>query len=411
MGSFTGAKALRMYAVRLTKYLKNLAEYQLLTLNLFMKSISNKTAQRAILASLLVLLGLIHTFAEDTKTLDIGASAPYFSLPGIDGKTYTLKSFANAKVLVIIFSCNHCPTAQAYEDRMKALTADYKRKGVTVVAVSPNYPQAVSLDEMGYTDMGDSFAEMKRRAKDKGYNFPYLFDGQTEKMSRLYGPIATPHAFVFDQQRKLQYTGRLDASEKPGSANAEDVRAAIDAVLAGKPVPVAKTKTFGCSVKWMEKSDWAKKAPLVWAKEPVDLSLISEDSLKALLTNKTDKVRLINVWATWCGPCVTELPEFVNMNRMYRNREFEFITLSADVPDKKDKALATLKRLQASSKNYLFNSIDKYKLIETIDPKWQGALPYTILIEPGGKVVYRHQGSIDPAEMKKKIVEKIGRYY
>ncbi|MBD2703191.1 redoxin domain-containing protein [Spirosoma sp. BT702] len=349
--------------------------------------------------------------AEDPKTLDIGATAPDFSLPGIDGKTYTLKSFGSANVLVIVFTCNHCPTAQAYEDRLKTLTADYKSKGVTVVAVSPNYPQAVSLDEMGYTDIGDSFAEMKQRAKDKGYNFQYLFDGETEKMSRLYGPIATPHAFVFDKQRKLQYTGRLDASEKPGSANSEDIRAAIDALLASKPVPVATTKTFGCSIKWMDKSDWAKKAPLVWAKEPVSLALIDEDSLKILLKNDSDKVRLVNVWATWCGPCVTELPEFVNMNRMYRNREFEFITLSADVPDKKDKALATLKRLQVSSKNYLFNSTDKYKLIETLDPKWQGALPYTLLIEPGGKVIYRHQGSIDPAEMKKKIVEKIGRYF
>jgi peroxiredoxin len=376
-----------------------------------MKSLFRYLPLRLFLVAIGLLFWVTRSFAEDPKTLDIGASAPDFNLHGVDGKAYTLKSFANAKVLVIVFTCNHCPTAQAYEDRIKALTTDYKSKGVTVVAISPNYPAAVSLDEMGYTDMGDSFAEMKLRAKDKGYNFPYLFDGETEKISKEYGPVATPHAFVFDQQRKLQYTGRLDSSEKPGSANAEDIRAALDAMLAGKPVAVAKTKTFGCSVKWMEKSDWAKKAPLVWAKEPVDLSLISEDSLKILLANKTDKVRLINVWATWCGPCVTELPEFVNMNRMYRNREFEFITLSADVPDKKDKALATLKRLQASNKNYLFNSTDKYKLIEAIDPQWQGALPYTILIEPGGKVAYRHQGSIDPAEMKKKIVEKIGRYY
>jgi len=122
-------------------------------------------------------------------------------------------------------------------------------------------------------------------------------------------------------------------------------------------------------------------------------------------------VRLVNVWATWCGPCVVEMPEFVNINRMYRNRDFEFITLSADKPDKKDKALSILKQKQASSKNYLFNSEDKYKLIEAIDPEWQGALPYTMLIEPGGKIIYRKQGAIVPLEMKKMIVEKIGRVY
>lgn len=351
------------------------------------------------------------SIAADVKTLEPGAQAPDFSLKGVDGKVYTLKSFAGAKILAIIFTCNHCPTAQAYEDRMKLLTADYKAKGVALVAVSPNYPKAVALDEMGYTDLGDSYEEMKLRAKQKGYNFPYLYDGDTEKMSKAYGPQATPHIFIFDKQRKLQYAGRLDGSEKPGSANGEDARNAIDELLAGKAVTLAKTKTFGCSIKWMEKSDWALKAPSVWAKEDVSIDMIDEQALKELISNNSDKTRLINVWATWCGPCVTELPEFVNINRMYRNRDFEFITISADKPDKKDNAQAVLKKLQASGKNYIFGLDDKYKLIEAIDPEWQGALPYTILIEPGGKILYRKQGSVEPLELKRKIVDKIGRYY
>jgi peroxiredoxin len=376
-----------------------------------MKTILSVLTLRQITVIFFIMLLSHFTQAADPPTLEIGASAPDFSLPGTDGKTYSLKSFSNAKVLALIFTCNHCPTAQAYEDRMKALVTDYAAKGVAIVAVSPNYPDAVSLDELGYSDLGDSFAEMKIRARDKHYNFPYLFDGETSAMSKAYGPVATPHAFVFDQKRKLQYVGRLDSSEKPGTANSEDLRNAFNALLAGKPVPVAKTKTFGCSIKWKEKSDWAQKAPLQWAKEPVALELIDEPALKALLQNNTDKVRLLNVWATWCGPCVVEMPEFVTINRMYRNREFEFITISADTPDKKDKALGVLKRMQASNKNFIFNSEDKYKLIETIDPQWQGALPYTMLIEPGGKVIYRTQGTINPQEMKRMIVDKIGRYY
>lgn len=357
----------------------------------------------------LVLINI--SFAADVKPLEIGSQAPDFTLKGVDGKMYSLKNFAGAKVLVIVFTCNHCPTAQAYEDRLKALTADYKAKGVAVVAVSPNYPQAVALDELGYTDIGDSYEEMKMRAKQKQFNFPYLYDGDTEKMSRAYGPQATPHIFIFDKERKLQYTGRLDSLEKPGSANAEDARKAVDELLAGKPVTLAKTKTFGCSIKWKEKSDWALKAPSVWAKEEVTMDLIDEQALKELIQNNSDKTRLINVWATWCGPCVKELPEFVTINRMYRNRDFEFITISADKPDKKDKAQAALKKLQSSGKNYIFNSENKYKLIEAIDLEWQGALPYTVLIEPGGKVLFRKQGSIEPLKLKRKIVEKIGRYY
>ncbi|MGA0556440.1 redoxin family protein [Larkinella sp. VNQ87] len=350
---------------------------------------------------------------EEHKTLEIGASAPDFSLPGIDGKQYTLKSFAGSAALVIVFSCNHCPTAQAYEDRLIQLVNDYKPKQVNFVVISPNNPKTVSLAELGYTDLSDSFEEMKIRAKAKGYNFPYLYDGDTQATAQKYGPVATPHVFIFDKSRKLQYAGRFDAKEKPGTANAEDARAALDAVLAGQKVPVPTTKTFGCSVKWMEKEDYIQKQQAEWARRPVSLEDIDVAGLKKLLRNDSDKLRLINVWATWCGPCVQEFPDFVSIDRMYRERDFEFVSVSADKPDKKAKALEFLKKKEASNKNYLFNSEDKYALIEAIDPKWQGALPYTILVEPGGKIVYSKQGTIDVLEMKRRIVENrlLGRYY
>ncbi|HEV7622320.1 MAG TPA: thioredoxin family protein, partial [Flavisolibacter sp.] len=164
-------------------------------------------------ALFLIVLNFVHgTDAPyiDHKTLDVGAKAPDFRLPGVDGKTYTLQSFKNAPVLVIIFTCNHCPTAQAYEDRMIQLDKDYKKKGVAVVAVMPNDPKSIRLDELGYADLGDSFNEMKLRAKQKGFGFPYLFDGETENMSKAYGPVATPHAFIFNKERKLCYQGRID---------------------------------------------------------------------------------------------------------------------------------------------------------------------------------------------------------
>lgn len=352
--------------------------------------------------------------ADEHPTLAIGASAPAFNLPGVDGKTYSLTSFKNSKLLVIVFTCNHCPTAQAYEDRLIKLTSDYASKGVAVVAISPNDPKSIRLDELGYTDLSDSFEEMKVRSQQMNYNFPYLYDGDTETASMAYGPIATPHVFVFDEQRKLRYTGRIDDTEKPTKTpNSTDARNAIEALLSNTEVAVKTTKVFGCSVKWAEKGDWIEKAKTDWANEPVTLELITEAGIKDLLKNNSDKLRLINVWATWCGPCVTEFPDFITMNRMYRGRDFEFVTISADEPTKKDKALQFLKKKQASNTNYIFNIDDKYKLIEAIDPKWQGALPYTILVEPGGKIVYAKQGPIDPLKMKMMIVENalIGRYY
>jgi len=358
--------------------------------------------------------GALSRFNSDHPTLPIGSPAPAFSLPGTDGKTYSLSSFSKADVLVIVFTCNHCPTAQAYEDRIIQLTKDYSSKNVAVIAIMPNDPTSINLDELGYTDMGDSFDEMKLRAKEKNFNFPYLFDGENEKVSLAYGPIATPHVFIFDKNRKLRYSGRIDDMEKPTKTpTVMDARVAIDELLAGKTVSVPTTKVFGCSIKWAEKSNWIDKSKANWAKEPVTLDSISESGIKDLLQNHSDKIRLINVWATWCGPCVTEFPEFITMNRMYRKRDFEFVSISADEMAKESKALQFLQKQQASTKNYIFSGESKYKLIEAIDPKWQGALPYTLLVEPGGKIVFAKEGIIDPAELKKAIVENkyIGRYY
>jgi len=351
---------------------------------------------------------------DDHPTLAIGSKAPAFSLKGVDGKTYTLASFAKYKILVIIFTCNHCPTAQAYEDRIIQMTNDYRSKNVGVVAINPNDPSAIRLDELGYTDMSDTYAEMKLRAAQKKFNFPYLYDGATQSTAKAYGPVATPHVFIFDSERKLRYQGRIDDVEKPTKTpNSFDTRSAIDELLQNKDVSVKTTKVFGCSIKWAEKENWITKGREEWAKEPVELEPIDEAGIKELLQNNSGKLRLINIWATWCGPCVVEFPEFVTMNRMYRGRDFEFISICLDVLEKKDKALKFLKEKQASNKNYIFNIDNKYAFIEAIDPKWPGALPYTMIVEPGGKIVYAQQNIIDPAKIKKLIVDDpvIGRYY
>ncbi len=358
--------------------------------------------------------GLYFVPASEHPSLPIGSPAPPFSLPGTDGKTYSLSSFEKSDILVIVFTCNHCPTAQAYENRIIQLTKDYASKNVSVVAIMPNDPSSINLDELGYTDMGDSFEEMKLRAKEKKFNFPYLYDGANEKVSLAYGPIATPHVFIFDKQRILRYSGRIDNIEKPTKTPTEkDTRNAIDELLAGKPVSVPTTKVFGCSIKWAEKSSWIDKARIEWAQEPVSLDTINAQGIRELVKNHSDKLRLINVWATWCGPCVAEFPDFITMNRMYRKRDFEFISISADGMDKMKKALQYLVKQEASNKNYIFSEDNNYKLIDAIDPKWPGALPYTILVEPGGKIVYSKEGPVDPAELKKAIVEDvyIGRYY
>ena len=246
-------------------------------------------------ASLLLLSGLAFSFkfpADEHPTLAIGAQAPDFSLKGVDGQIYTLNSFKSSPILMIVFTCNHCPTAQAYEDRIIQITKDYKDKGVAVVAIMPNDPKAIRLDELGYTDMSDTFDEMKLRAANKDFNFPYLYDGATQSVAHAYGPIATPHVFIFDKERKLCYSGRIDDVEKPGKTpHVQDTRNALNAMLAGKMPAETSTKVFGCSIKWAEKASWLQEAQDEWAKEPVKLDNLDDVGLKALLQNKTDSLK------------------------------------------------------------------------------------------------------------------------
>src|ERR1700757_1562592 len=194
------------------------------------------------LSVVLVALLLFAPFAVSDEggppTLAIGSSAPDFCLPGIDGHTHCLKDYASNKVLVIAFTCNHCPTAQLYENRIKQLAADYKDRGVTLVAIEPNNPNAVRLDEMGYTDVGDSFDDMKTRAAYRKFNFPYLYDGETQKVASAYGPSATPHLFIFDKTRKPRYEGRVENNPREPLVTAKDARNAIEALLSGQTVKV-----------------------------------------------------------------------------------------------------------------------------------------------------------------------------
>jgi thiol-disulfide isomerase/thioredoxin len=344
------------------------------------------------------------------RTLPIGASAPDFKLPGVDGREYSLADFAGARLLVIVFTCNHCPTAQAYEDRIIKLHTDYEGKGVALVAINPNHPNAVRLDELGYTDLGDSFEEMKIRAKAKTFRFPYLHDGEKQKTARAYGVQATPHVFIFDGERKLRYVGRIDDAEVK-EVKSHDARNAIDALLAGRPVTVAKTRVFGCSTKWADKREDAKRSLEKWDREPVKLEAIDEEGVAKLARNDTKKLLVVNVWATWCGPCVAELPEFVTMNRMYRGRPFRLVTISLDDLTKKEDALKVLIEKHVACTNYVATFKDRDKFVDRLDKEWEGPLPFTVIIAPGGKVLYRKSGAIDPLEVKRAIVGFLGRTY
>ena len=179
--------------------------------------------------------------SETVKKLDIGQRAPDFSLPGVDGKDYSLNSFQHNKVIVVMFTCNHCPYVQAYEDRLVAIQRDYVAKGVQLVAINAN-------DEAGYPE--DGFDNMVKRAKQKRFNFPYLRD-ETQRVARAYGAEYTPEVFVLNSKLEVRYIGRIDDNwQHPDKAHSHDLRAAIDAVLARRKVANPVTHAIGCTIKW-----------------------------------------------------------------------------------------------------------------------------------------------------------------
>jgi peroxiredoxin len=339
--------------------------------------------------------------------LAIGASAPDFTLPAIDGKTYSLADFKDHKVLVVIFTAVHCPTAEVYEGRIKKLVSDYTPKDVAFVVIQPNNAKALRLDEMGYTDLGDSLEEMKVRAEYRHFNFPFLYDGEDQQVAAKYGPTATPHVFVFDSERKLRYQGRVDSNPREPYAKVPDARNAMDAVLAGTPVPVETTPTVGCSIKWLEKEALHNAEMAKIEAEPVPLEKIGADGLKTLRQNTTGKTLLVNFWATWCAPCTAEFPELQKIYRMYRKRPFDLVTVSINYPDEEAGVRKFLGAQHASSRNLLSGTMDPYELMRAFDPDWNGGVPYSLVIAPGGQVVYKENGSLDVLKARRAILASL----
>jgi peroxiredoxin len=365
-------------------------------------------------------------FAAEEKTppvLAIGSPVPDFELPGIDGQKHKLAEYADSKVLCLIFTCNHCPDAIAAAGRMQEIHQAYKDKGVAVVAVNSSSPLGLRPDELGYGAHGDSFEEMTPFAKENGWTFPYLCDGETQTLSTACGAQSTPHVFIFGADRKLAYTGRMDdAGRKSGPVEKSYIKEALDAVLAGKPVATPTTRSFGCSTKWIWKKDQVAADQKGWENKAVTLEKLDVETAKKLRENKSGNVRLINFWSTTCGPCVAEFPALVETYRRFQNRSFDFVTVSLDPVADQAKAQKFLEKQHAAlsdqtkesvekdgrkTNNYIFAGDNPDQLAEAIDKEWTGAQPHSVLVSPKGEIVWRHTGAVDPVELRRQIVKAL----
>lgn len=358
---------------------------------------------------------------EVAKVLATGAGLPDFSLPGTDGKTYSPADFKGSKVLCVIFTCNHCPDSVAAGSRMEQVYQDYKSKNVALVAVNGNNPASLTPDELGYSPFGDSQEEMAPFAKDFGWTFPYLYDGAKQEFTTACGAQSTPHVFVFDAERKLRYSGRMDdGGRNSGPVPNSYLRDALDAVLAGTAVKEPVTRSFGCSTKWLFKTSNAAADQAAWEKRPVTVADLDEEISKKLRANGSKNLRLINFWSTSCGPCVKEFPGLVDTGRRFQNRSVEFISISLDPVALRPAVLKFLESRHAAapgstakslgeqglaSNNYHWTGGNPDAMAQAIDPDWTGALPHSVLVAPGGKILWRHSGEIDIVEVRRQILK------
>ncbi len=179
---------------------------------------------------------------DNSTTLAIGDPMPHFTLPATDGLTIDTKVVRDP-VLVIVFTCNHCPYAQAYEDRLINLANHFEEEGVQFILINSN-------DASNYPE--DSFDQMKVRREEKGFPFPYCFD-ESQEVAKSYGALCTPHCFVFDRERTLKYKGRVDDNwREPDQVTEHNLRDAIAALVKGEEPPVHEMNAIGCSIKWKQ---------------------------------------------------------------------------------------------------------------------------------------------------------------
>lgn len=388
---------------------------------------------QSFLQPLIVFSAMCASFAfaqnpEGFRELKIGDPAPDFTLVDTDKKPRSLSDFKDAKVLAVLFTSNHCPVSHAAVPRLIRLHGEVKDKGFDIVAINPNHPDGLRPDELGYSKYGDSFEEMKPYAKEEGFTFPYLYDGDTQEVAMAYGCLATPHVFLFDAERKLRYKGWIDDSRFPGEQDVSkpDLRNAVMALLDGKPVPVEVTGPIGCSTKWRMKKAHLPKDDEKWASLPVSIEEIDAAGVRKLRANETGKYRLINVWATTCAPCVVEMPALMKVARRMGLRPFELVTISTDLPQDKKQAEAFLKKsgvgmpphLAAgvrdegrTTNNYLFKEASMDALIQALDPEWKGPQPHTIFLKPGGEVGFRHTGEITEEQLVEKVIEVMTPFF
>ena len=337
--------------------------------------------------------------------LDNQEDMPPFQLPGVDGLIYNSTDFRKSELLVIVFLSNHCPTSQIFQHRIIRLAKEYRNKGLAVVAISPNDPEAILPDELSSSALGDTLPEMALRARELQYPFPYLYDGKTQEVATAYGVRVTPHAFLFDKKRKLRYSGRIGDHKNPDREDREELRIAINSLNHGIEPAVVRGLVFGNSIKWIKDRIIAEKTRERFARESVYLKKANIRTLKFVRRNDSKLPKLIYVWSNQDKNNRQELLQLAAIHKIYRKRGLKSVTICVDGRDFTDVAKKLLIETQSSGTNYICSGTEISPVVELRAEEGIETTPFLGLLTSEAKIFYRSTKGLEPLTIKQHIIE------
>ncbi len=352
-------------------------------------------------AFILMLVMVTSAYSEVSKQY-----LPAFSLRATNGEIYSQSDFNDKKVIGIVFLSNHCKVSQLFQNHLMVLTRKYS-KNVVIIAVSPNYEQSILPDELAYSDLGDSFQDMVKRANRMKYNFPYLYDGNDQNLTKEIGAKITPTIYLYNQDRELFYSGRIGNIDSPDNMETSEVNQAISSLLIGEKTSFKRTKVFGTAIKTKNHLLVAEQVRQRYADEKVRLSEADARKLNFYLTHNTRKPKLFYVWQTNDGKTRDNLIKLSFLYKIFRKRGLKLITVCIAKKNEKERIVEFLENSQLSSTNFIVYGHHISPLASIIPDEVEKVTPYYRLLSSRGDKLLGSHGEISTDSLRIEIVKAL----
>ncbi len=329
---------------------------------------------------------------------------PEFNLLGIDDNYYSNDGFNQYENLGIVFYSNHCRVSQKFDDLIKRMAKLFAEKNSILIAVSPNYEKSILPDEKAYSEVGDSFQEMKIRARLRKFNFLYLYDGKDQDLAKKMGVTATPHAFIYNKERKLIYNGRIGDFNRVNDLKASDFFETF-AHKTDERDYFLQTKVFGSAIKTIEDLKLADEVRRRYSEEKIRVSHATKKKIEFFLTHPSEKPKLVYVWSIGDDENRENLLAMSSIFKIFRKRGLKVYTICVGTNLLKTKEI--LEKAQLSTTNFLLEGRNFSPLAKYHPNEGNRITPFLALLDKKGNLLVSHSGLFDPLFYKIKIIEAL----